>query len=33
VIDVDQFGTTKIEEYANAGTDILFVQAGIAFRF
>lgn len=33
VIDVDQFGTTKIEEYANAGTDMLFVQAGIAFRF
>lgn len=33
VIDVDQLGTTKVEEYANAGTDILFVQAGIAFRF
>ncbi len=33
VIDVDQTGTTKVEEYVNAGTDILFVQAGIAFRF
>ena len=33
VIDVDQTGTTKYESYENAGTDMLFVQAGIAFRF
>ena len=33
VIDVDANGTTMVEEYANAGTDLLFVQAGIAFRF
>ena len=33
VIDVDQTGTTKYESYVNAGTDMLYVQAGIAFRF
>jgi hypothetical protein len=33
VIDVDQTGTTMYESYENAGTDMLFVQAGIAFRF
>ncbi|MGA1413980.1 MAG: hypothetical protein ACO323_02870, partial [Candidatus Kapaibacteriota bacterium] len=33
VIDVDANGTTMVEEYANAGTDLLFFQAGIAFRF
>jgi hypothetical protein len=33
VIDVDQTGTTMFESYENAGTDMLYVQAGIAFRF
>lgn len=33
VINVDQTGTTMYESYENAGTDMLFVQAGIAFRF
>jgi len=33
VIDVDQTGTTMYESYENAGTDMLFVQAGVAFRF
>lgn len=33
VIDVNQTGTTMYESYENAGTDMLFVQAGIAFRF
>ena len=33
VINVDKNGTTMYESYNDAGTDMLFVQAGIAFRF
>jgi hypothetical protein len=33
VTDVDNAGVTYFRQYHNAGTDMLFVQAGIAFRF
>jgi hypothetical protein len=33
VKDVDKNGTTIYEQFTNAGTDMLFVHMGIAFRF
>ncbi len=33
VKDVDKYGTTIYEQFTNAGTDMLFVHMGIAFRF
>lgn len=33
VKDVDKYGTTIYEQFTNAGTDMLFVHMGIAYRF